>query len=90
VPFLANPRTEAEESLHARVRDRERSPSRPVASKQFNRASLDLVETDELKLTVKLQPEVTGGILEWKVKWDAHPIRAWPLMQRGMAHKGWS
>jgi hypothetical protein len=34
---------------------------------QFNRVTFDPVETSELKLEVKLQPNYSGGILEWRI-----------------------
>jgi len=35
---------------------------------RFNRVSFDPVETTALRLEVELQPEWSGGILEWKVE----------------------
>jgi hypothetical protein len=34
----------------------------------FNRVTFDAIETKALRLEVQLQPNVSGGILEWKVK----------------------
>ena len=34
---------------------------------QFNKVTFNPVTTTELKITVKLQPEFSGGILEWRV-----------------------
>ncbi len=34
---------------------------------KFNRVTFDPVTTTELKLVVQLQPDVSGGILEWRV-----------------------
>jgi hypothetical protein len=35
---------------------------------RFNRVAFDLVQTRALRLEVQLQPEWSGGILEWRVK----------------------
>jgi len=35
---------------------------------KFNRVTFDPVTTGELRITVELQPEFSGGILEWRVK----------------------
>jgi len=40
----------------------------PVTKDQFNKAAFDAVETDALRLEVKLQPDRSGGILEWQVE----------------------
>lgn len=39
-----------------------------VAKDLFNAASFDPVTTDALKLEVQLQPDMSGGILEWQIK----------------------
>ncbi|MEA3364395.1 MAG: glycoside hydrolase family 127 protein, partial [Candidatus Hydrogenedentes bacterium] len=39
-----------------------------VTKDSFNRVSFKSVETDALRLAVKLQPDFSGGILEWRVK----------------------
>ncbi len=40
----------------------------PVAGNKFNTATFDKVETPALRLEVQLQPNFSGGILEWQVK----------------------
>ena len=40
----------------------------PVARNKFNKAAFDAVETTALRLEVQLQPNFSGGILEWQVK----------------------
>jgi hypothetical protein len=40
----------------------------PVARNKFNQATFDAVETTALRLEVQLKPNVSGGILEWKVQ----------------------
>jgi DUF1680 family protein len=39
-----------------------------VAKDQFNRLEFDPVETDALRIVVQLQPDFSGGILEWRVE----------------------
>lgn len=39
-----------------------------VAKDKYNKATFDAVETTALRLQVQLQPNVSGGILEWQVK----------------------
>jgi hypothetical protein len=41
---------------------------------QFNRVPFDLIETTGLRIEVQLQPDRSGGILEWRV----HPPTASP------------
>jgi hypothetical protein len=38
-----------------------------VKRDRFNRVSFDPVTTDGLRIQVQLQPNYSGGILEWKV-----------------------
>ena len=40
----------------------------PVAKDKFNQAIFDAVDTTAVRLEVQLQPDVSGGILEWRVK----------------------
>jgi hypothetical protein len=40
----------------------------PVARNKFNKAAFDAVETTALRVEVQLQPNFSGGILEWQVK----------------------
>ena len=40
----------------------------PVAKDKFNPVAFDIVETTALRLEVQLQPNFSGGILEWQVK----------------------
>jgi hypothetical protein len=40
----------------------------PVPKNKYNKASFDSVETTALRLEVRLQPNFSGGILEWQVK----------------------
>lgn len=39
----------------------------PTATNQFNRVMFDPIETDALKLQLRSQPDLSGGILEWRV-----------------------
>ena len=39
----------------------------PVAKDKFNQTRFDAVETTALRLEVRLQPDFSGGILEWQV-----------------------
>jgi len=39
-----------------------------LAKDQFNKVTFTPVETDALRLEVQLQPQYSGGILEWKVE----------------------
>ena len=39
----------------------------PVQKDAYSTATFDPVTTDELKLEVKLRPQYSGGILEWRV-----------------------
>ncbi len=39
-----------------------------TAKDEWNKATFDAVETKGLRLVVKLQPDYSGGVLEWKVK----------------------
>ena len=52
---------EARSSLRA-------NPNDGAALDGFNRATFKAVTTRELRLEVQLQPEVSGGILEWQVE----------------------
>jgi len=45
----------------------EGQPAYGVAPNQFNRATFSPVTTQEVRLEVQLQPDVSGGILEWRV-----------------------
>ncbi|HEX2972279.1 MAG TPA: beta-L-arabinofuranosidase domain-containing protein [Tepidisphaeraceae bacterium] len=38
-----------------------------TARDQFNKATFDAIETTAIRLEVKLQPEYSGGILEWRL-----------------------
>jgi len=38
-----------------------------VAKDAFNKVAFPAVETDGLRIEVQLQPNVSGGILEWRV-----------------------
>jgi hypothetical protein len=38
-----------------------------VAKDRFNETRFDAVETNALRLEVVLQPEYSGGVLEWRV-----------------------
>jgi hypothetical protein len=39
-----------------------------VAKDKFNEVEFEPVQTQALRVEVQLQPEVSGGVLEWKVK----------------------
>lgn len=39
-----------------------------VAKDQYNRLEFEPVDTDALRIAVQLQPDVSGGILEWRVE----------------------
>jgi len=39
-----------------------------IEKDQFNQVEFDPVTADAIHLKVELQPEFSGGILEWKVK----------------------
>jgi hypothetical protein len=39
-----------------------------TARDQYNRLESPPVENDALRIEVQLQPELSGGILEWKVE----------------------
>lgn len=39
-----------------------------IEKDQFNQVKFDPVTADAIHLKVELQPEFSGGILEWKVK----------------------
>jgi len=44
-----------------------------VARDKYNRVTFDAVMTDALRIEVQLQPNVSGGILEWKVARKSMP-----------------
>jgi hypothetical protein len=39
-----------------------------VAKDRFNRVTFDAITTTALRAEVKLQPEFSGGVLEWKIE----------------------
>ena len=39
-----------------------------VAKDKFNEVEFEPVQTQALRVEAQLQPEVSGGVLEWKVK----------------------
>lgn len=62
-----------------------------MAVDRYNRVDFEPVQTDALRVEVKLQPGVAGGVLEWRVNAPADPtgIDAATVKRWSAPYRGW-